>query len=70
MADEPVNLNRFRKRRARAAEAKRAEGNRARHGLTKGERERIAREEARKARWLEGHRTPAAEEDSSGDEQG
>ena len=63
MDDQPVNLNRIRKRRAREAEAERAAQNRAKHGLSKDERERIAREAAKKARWLEGHRQAEADDD-------
>ncbi|HEY1504280.1 MAG TPA: DUF4169 family protein [Stellaceae bacterium] len=45
---EIINLNRFRKERDRAAKAKTADGNRARFGRTKEERER-AEDIARKA---------------------
>ena len=45
-----VNLNRFRKKQARAEKARRAEANRRLHGLSKAER---AAEAAQKAR-LEG----------------
>ena len=42
-----INLNRFRKKKAREEKERRAETNRRLHGRTKGER---AREEAQKAR--------------------
>ena len=52
----PVNLNRERKRRARAAERRRADENAARHGLTKAERRAREAEAKRTARGLDGHR--------------
>ncbi|MDB4946892.1 MAG: hypothetical protein JWP97_6426 [Labilithrix sp.] len=59
MADNVVNLNRFRKKKQRAARAKQAETNRIRHGRTGAEKERELAERARAARLLEGKRLEA-----------
>jgi hypothetical protein len=56
VADEPVNLRRYRKRKRRDTEARRAAENRVRHGETPAEREARERVQARETRWLEGHR--------------
>ncbi len=56
MTDKPVNLNRFRKDRARAEKKARADQNAAFHGLTKAEKERAKAEAARVARQHEGSR--------------
>ena len=72
MASNVVNLNRFRKKKLREAEAKQAETNRILHGRTKAEkdRDRAARERAeriiegkRLERPLQGAPTPAAPSD-------
>jgi hypothetical protein len=44
MTAEIVNLNKFRKARARAEKERKAEENRVRHGRTKAERQRDAAE--------------------------
>jgi hypothetical protein len=54
MADNVVNLNRFRKKKKREAKAKQAEVNRIRHGRTGAEKERERLERERAARLLEG----------------
>lgn len=56
MAGNVVNLNKFRKKKARADRAKQAEINRIRHGRTKAEKEKELTERERAARLLEGHR--------------
>lgn len=56
MAGNVVNLNRFRKKKAREEKAKQAEINRIRHGRTKAEKERELAERQRAARALDGKR--------------
>ena len=56
MTEKPVNLNRFRKDKARAEKKARADQNAAFHGLTKAEKERAKAEAARVARQHEGRR--------------
>ncbi|MEZ5891988.1 MAG: DUF4169 family protein [Parvularculaceae bacterium] len=51
-----VNLNKFRKKKARGDKDKRAEENRARHGRTKAEKEREASDKDRARRLLDGHK--------------
>ena len=51
---EIVNLNRVRKRLARAAAADTAAANRIRHGRTRAERTRAGEEAERRARTLDG----------------
>ena len=51
-----VNLNRFRKRRARDEDERRAGENRVRFGRTKAEREKEARTADKAAKDLEGKR--------------
>ncbi len=58
MAD-PVNLNRFRKERAREAARRQADRNAAFHGLTKAEKTRARAEAAREARQFDAGRLPA-----------
>ena len=53
---EPINLNRRRKKRRRERESKQAAANRAWHGATRGERQRIEREREKSARRLDGLR--------------
>ncbi|WP_425410281.1 DUF4169 family protein [Hyphococcus sp.] len=50
-----VNLNRFRKKKARAGKEKQADENRSRHGRTKAERHKAAQEEESRNRRLDGH---------------
>lgn len=52
----PINLNRARKARARAAERGRADANAALHGLTPAERRAAAAEAARHRRRVDAHR--------------
>jgi len=58
MADV-VNLNRFRKKKAREERAKQADTNRRLHGRTQAEKDRERVERARAARALEGKRLQA-----------
>ncbi len=60
-----VNLNRFRKQKARAEKEAAAAENRARFGRTKAEKEAEAQDLARKARLLDGHRRAEDEPDAS-----
>ncbi len=62
MADV-VNLNRFRKARAKAAAAKTAENNRVKHGTPKALRKQSDTERKRAAQEIEGKRL---EEDAAG----
>lgn len=65
-----VNLNKFRKRKAKAERAKRAEVNRRLHGRTKAERARDELQKRQLTRHVDGarlERRPAGE-DSAGDE--
>lgn len=52
-----VNLNRFRKKKARAGKEQRAEENRAKFGRTKAEKQKTEAEGAKLARHLDGHET-------------
>ena len=63
MAGNVVNLNRFRKKKARAEKAKQAEVNRIRHGRTQAEKDRERAEQERAARLLEGKRLEAPPSD-------
>ena len=64
---EIVNLNKFRKRRAKEMLVKQAETNRRLHGRTKGERAREALEKAKLARSVDNARLGAvSEEDPAG----
>jgi len=56
MSDTPVNLNRVRKQKARAAKRARASENAARFGRTKAEREAEEIAAARARARLDGHR--------------
>lgn len=60
-----VNLNRFRKQKARAEKEAEAAENRVRFGRTKAEKQAEAQEAARKARLLDGHRRAENEPDAS-----
>lgn len=51
---EPINLNRFRKQKARAEKDAQAEANRALHGLSKAAKKAAQAEAARAARALDG----------------
>ncbi|SDG24409.1 DUF4169 family protein [Alloyangia pacifica] len=51
-----INLNRFRKDRARAEKRAQADENAARHGRSKAERQRETNAAAKSARDLEGHK--------------
>lgn len=66
MAGKVVNLNRFRKKKAREEQAKRADTNRRLHGRTGAEKERERLERERAARALEGKRLESAEPPNDG----
>jgi hypothetical protein len=53
---EIVNLNKFRKAKAKAEKEAEAETNRVRHGRTKAERETQRRTDEHSSRKLDGHR--------------
>ncbi|MCP1170256.1 DUF4169 family protein [Limimaricola litoreus] len=53
---KPVNLNQFRKQKARAEKTARADANAAKFGRTKAEKARDAAEAESAARRLDGHR--------------
>lgn len=54
MTNGPVNLNRYRKKKARAEKKARADQNAARHGLPKAERKAIQQENQKSDRELDG----------------
>ncbi|MRX51981.1 DUF4169 family protein [Paracoccus sp. S-4012] len=56
MTAKVVNLRRARKAKDRAAKAREADANAARHGLTKAERAGLEAQAGRLARALDGHR--------------
>ncbi len=60
MASNVVNLNRFRKKKAREDKAKQADINRIRHGRTQAEKDRERLERDRAARLIEGKRLDVA----------
>jgi hypothetical protein len=64
---EIVNLNQFRKARAKAESGRKAAENRVRHGQTKEERLRQSRERELRQRELEGKRVDPAGEPDDGD---
>lgn len=51
-----INLNKARKARAKVAAEKKATDNRAKFGMTKAEKTKIADEKARLARHIDGHK--------------
>ncbi|MCH2163067.1 MAG: DUF4169 family protein [Marinovum sp.] len=55
MSDQPVNLNRFRKQKARAEKRARADANAAKFGRTKSERAAQDTESVKTKRYLDGH---------------
>lgn len=66
-----VNLNRFRKQKAREEKEARAEENRVRFGRTRAEREKARREDEQASRTLEAHRREGDDDASgSGDNDG
>lgn len=63
MADKPINLNTFRKAKARAEKEQRAAENRAKHGRTKIQKSiDRAREEAKAAKLKSSKRDKSEEE--------
>lgn len=53
---QPINLNKFRKAKARTEKEKRAEANRVKHGLTKAEKQKLKSEAEKAAKNLDGHK--------------
>lgn len=64
-----VNLRQFRKQKARADGAAKAEENRALHGRTKAEKLRDRVDAERSARFIDGHRLEAPGGQPSGKDQ-
>ena len=60
-----INLNRYRKARARAEKQREAEANRARHGRTRSDRTASRREQQRSDATLDGKRLEVAVDASS-----
>lgn len=58
---EPINLKRFRKRKARTEDARAANANRVREGVSKAERSSAAAEKARQAKRLAGAKRETAD---------
>ena len=56
MSEAPINLNKARKARAKADKTKRADANRALHGLSKAERAKAKAQAERRAATLDAHR--------------
>ena len=56
MSGTPINLNKARKARAKADAARQADANRARHGLSKAEREAAKAVRAKQARIVDSHK--------------
>jgi hypothetical protein len=56
-----INLNAYRKKKARAERAKHAEANRAQHGQSKQERELKARRKELTDRHVDGHKLDGSE---------
>lgn len=53
---EPVNLNRFKKQKARAEKAARADQNAVKFGQTKAEKQRSTALREKESKLLDGHR--------------
>lgn len=64
MASNIVNLNRFRKKKAREDKAKQADINRIRHGRTQAEKDREHIEKERTARAIDGKKLEQASPES------
>ncbi|NDV98116.1 DUF4169 family protein [Salipiger sp. PrR002] len=62
-----VNLNRFRKSKARAEKRAQADENAVRHGLSKAEKKLEERRSDKAARSLEGHRLDTPDGTAEGD---
>lgn len=62
---EIVNLRMARKRKARAASAQTAAENRAQHGRTKAEKQRLRLEAKKAVAFVEGHRRDTQDDPSS-----
>ena len=56
MSDKPVNLNRFRKQKARAEKRSQADENAVKFGRTKAEKQRDAAEAAKSVAHLDQHK--------------
>ncbi|MGX9354188.1 DUF4169 family protein [Roseobacteraceae bacterium S113] len=55
MSDKPVNLNQFRKQKARAQKRARGDANAAKFGRTKAEQEKTSKIQSLDASRLDGH---------------
>ncbi len=64
MADKPINLNQFRKRRAKDEARKTADRNAAFHGLTLAEKRRARAEAERQERVQDAHRLERPESET------
>ena len=67
MAASVINLNRFRKQKARAEKARQADINRVRHGRTQAEKDRDLAERERAARLLESKRLEPSDDSDPAD---
>ena len=56
MSEAPINLNKARKARAKSDKTKRADANRALHGLSKAERAKAKAQAERRAAKLDAHK--------------
>ncbi|MCY1054321.1 DUF4169 family protein [Nannocystis sp. SCPEA4] len=61
-----INLNRYRKAKARAEKEQKAEANRARHARTRAEKQTVQRELDRQSAELDGKRLDSAEDGPQG----
>ncbi|MDC0666779.1 DUF4169 family protein [Nannocystis radixulma] len=61
-----INLNRYRKAKARAEKEQKAEANRARHARTRAEKQTVQRELDRQSVDLDGKRLDSAEDGPQG----
>ncbi|WP_371879535.1 DUF4169 family protein [Nannocystis punicea] len=61
-----INLNRYRKAKARAEKEQKAEANRVRHARTRTEKQAVQRELDRQSTELDGKRLDAADEGPKG----
>lgn len=64
MADQPINLNKARKARARAARKREADQNAVLHGMPKAERLKLERENARWRERVDGARRDITDDDA------
>ena len=60
---KPVNLNKFRKQKARADKKARADENAVTYGLSKSEKARLETQNARAISFIEGHKTDGSDDE-------